>query len=288
MRRLDMGVASYRNPDNLGQTLASIEGTGATDWRCWIVHNPSPGDDATLKVIEQALARDRRFVFVPMPENRGYAGAVNKLFELAETEYIAYLDNDVEILTPGWDEQLCCYLDRFHEIGMIFPNGGAYQIPRGNYSEIMWAAGFAWVINRLCMSETGKFDEYIGHQNEADYALRVRMAGWKCAAAPEVQVRHHATATNDPASIERINRGVREFVDKWCGYFCGKSFNYHSPNVLRWEDWPPNALYLEEYWKMKPELQGLNAVPDTRTLDGREYDLIRVPRYKDFYRNRIV
>ncbi len=97
---------------------------------------------------------------------------------------------------------------------------------------------------------------------------------------------HNATATNDPSSIERINRGVVQFVDKWNRYFNGKNFNYHSSNVTRWEDWPPNALYLEEYWRMK--LPGLNANPEVATIDGREYDLIKVPRFKDYYRCRII
>jgi GT2 family glycosyltransferase len=136
------------------------------------------------------------------------------------------------------------------------------------------------------MKDTGDFDESLGHQEEADYALRLRMAGWKCATAPEVMVSHNATATNDPAATERIGRGVVNWVNKWCKYFGGKNLNYHSPNVLRWEDWPPNALYLEEYWK--PKLPALNDNPQTVTLDGREYDLIKTPKYSGFYRGRII
>jgi GT2 family glycosyltransferase len=227
-----------------------------------------------------------RFQTIWLPLNEGYAGAVNQILNAATTEYIAYLDNDAEITTQGWDETLCGYLDRFHEIGMIFPGGGAYQIDRGAYTEVQWGVGFCWVLSRLCMSEKGLFDAAIGHQNECDYAMRVRMAGYKCAAAPEVSVQHMATSTNDPASNERIAKGVREFVDKWCKYFCGKNINYHSANVLRWEDWPPNALYMEEYWKLRDP--SLNVSPQVVTMDGREYDLIRVPRFKDFYRGRII
>ena len=112
------------------------------------------------------------------------------------------------------------------------------------------------------------------------------MAGYKCAALRQVQVGHDATATNNPASIERINRGVVRWVDKHNRYFNGKNFHYHSPNVTRFEDWPPNALYLEEYFKAK--LPGLNDAPEVVNIDGREYDLIRVPRFKEFYRGRII
>lgn len=289
MRRLDIGTASYRNPNKLDAMLRSIETHAGTDWRCFIIHNPSAFDSdeqAVRAVITGAVNRSARFVPVWLETNRGYSGAINELFQCAETEYIAYLDNDAEVLTARWDEKLCSYLDRFHEIGMVFPNGGPYPIARGPYTEVMWGVGYAFVINRLAMKDTGHFDTTIGHQNEADYAMRLRMAGWKCAAVPEIQVAHHAAATNDPAAIERINRGVVEFVNKWNRYFNGKNFTYHSPNVTRWEDWPPNSLYLEEYWRL--QLPQLNTAPEVVTLDGRDYDLIRVPRFKDFYRNRII
>ena len=140
----------------------------------------------------------------------------------------------------------------------------------------------------MAQKEVGYFDNEIGHQNECDYCMRVRMAGWKCAAATEVVVSHDASQTNEqsPESIERISKGVVEFVNKWNRYFNGANYNYHSANVTRWEDWPPNALYLEEYWKLR--IGGLNDNPEVMLLDGREYDLIKVPRYKGFYRGRII
>ena len=284
-RRLDIGIASYGASAKLTRTLSTLRDTAHADWRCWIIDNPGP-DPRTRGVVAEFAAMDPRFVPVLLDENTGYAGAVSKLFAIAETEYIAYADNDVVFLTPGWDEILCSYLDRFHEIGIVFPGGGAAPIERGAYTEVMWAAGFCWVVSRLCMSATGGFDTSLGHQEEADYCLRLRMAGWRCAAAPEVAVEHDATASNDPKSIERITLGVVNFVNKWCRYFGGKNLNYHSPNVLRWEDWPPNALYLEEYWQRK--LPGLNASPEVLHDGGFDYDLIRVPRRSGFYRGRVV
>jgi GT2 family glycosyltransferase len=285
MRRLDIGVASYRNAEKLRRTLDSIRRQSVTDWRCFVIHNPSEGDEDARSVIA-AMTEDPRFVPVLLRENVGYAGAVNALIARAQTEYLAYCDNDIEILTPGWDEAFASYLDRFHEIGMIFPNGGAYEIPRGSYREILWGVGFCWAFNRMVATEAGSFDAEIGHQEEADYCQRVRMAGWKCAAAPEIRVAHHASSTSDPASLERINRGVVNWVNKWNRYFNGKNYHYHHPNVTRFEDWPPNALYLEEYWKLR--CPDLNRQPGTALLDGREYDLIRVPRMKGFYRDRII
>ena len=98
----------------------------------------------------------------------------------------------------------------------MFPNGGAYPINRGNYMEIMWGVGFCWGINRLAMKDTGLFDEAIGHQNEPDWCMRLRMAGWRCAALPGVQVRHDAAATNDPLTDrahQSRGRRIRQQVE---------------------------------------------------------------------------
>lgn len=287
MRRLDIGIAAYRDGTKLAKAVACLKAQSTTDWRLLIVDNPG-ANLTTRPLIERLCAEDSRITGRFLPENVGYAGAVNEILNWATTENIAYLDHDAYVQTRGWDEQLCFCLDRFHEIGMVFPNGGAYPINRGEYTEVMWGVGFAWVINRLCLSDTGPFDQTLGHQEEADYALRVRMAGWKCAALPSVSVQHDATATNDPAALERISRGVVRWVNKWTAYFGGKKINYHSTNVIRWEDWPPNALYLEEYWGAQPALKSLNDNPQVVILDGREYDLIRVPRLKGFYRARII
>jgi hypothetical protein len=112
------------------------------------------------------------------------------------------------------------------------------------------------------------------------------MAGYKCAALPAVKIAHDATASTNPEANERIARGVVNWVNKWCAYFCGKNINYYSPNCMRWEDWPPNALYLEEWWKRK--LGGINDQPEELDVDGAKYDLIKVPRHSGFYRGRII
>jgi glycosyltransferase involved in cell wall biosynthesis len=294
MRRLDIGICAWKDVGKLARAVAAIRQHSVTDWRLLIVDN-SPDDSPTRPLIAKFCAEDSRITARLMDDNVGYAGAVNAITEWSTTEYTAYLDHDAYVMTPGWDETLAGYLDRFHEIGMIFPGSGAYPIPRGVYTECMWTPGFCWMVSRLCwadMKADGRtangefFDTTLGHQEEADAALRVRLAGYKCAGAPEVRVMHDATATSNPANQERISRGVVNWVNKWCQYFGGKHLNYHSTNVIRWEDW--NALYFEEFWKQNPALQGLNDNPEVVTLNGAEYDLIRVPRLKGFYRGRIV
>ena len=289
MTELDIGIASYGSHEKLKRTISSLQSNSAMDWRCFVIDNPGP-DPKTRPLIERIAAKDKRIIPVFLDRNVGYAGAVNYLLRRVTSEpgwsKVAYCDNDVIIETAAWDQILGHHLDAHPEIGMVFPNEGAYGMKGDGFTEIMWGVGFCWMTTRQVITEVGVFDEQIGHQNECDYCLRVRMSGYKCAAVPEVSVHHDAVASSDPAARERINKGVVEFVDKWNQYFCGKGQGYHSPNVLRWEDWPPNALYLERWWKER--LPELNDNPETMVSDGRDYDLIRVPRLEMFYRGRIV
>jgi glycosyltransferase involved in cell wall biosynthesis len=295
-RRLDIGIASYRAPESLQRTITSIQQHSVCDITIHVIHNPSDGDDRTREIICQAVAGDSRIVPHWLPVNIGYAGAVNALCQIAGTEYIAYCDNDIQVQTYGWDEALCAKLDAFHEVGLIYPNGGAYPIERGPYTEVLWSPGFCWIMTRLCMSDLahdGKtalgevFDTTLGHQEEADVAQRIRMAGYRCASLSSVTVQHDASATNDPASVERISRGVVAWVDKWNRYFNGRNFHYHSPNVTRFEDWPPQALYLEEFWRAHLPVS-FNVDAETVEIAGHRRDIIKVLRWPDMYRNRII
>lgn len=286
MRRIDFGIASYENPDMLAQTLQHLISNSVSDWRCLVVDNLSP-DPRVREIISEYAANHPQIIPKFMEENTGYAGAVNEILNWAETDYIVYVDNDAHVKTHGWDELMAGYLDRAHELGMVFSSKwGAYEIPRTNYVEVLWSIGCFWMLKRLAMADVGLFDESLGHQEEVDFQTRLRLKGWKFATVKEVDVQHFANASSSPAAQERIGQGVVRWMNKWEEYFCGKGMSYHSPNVLRFEDWPINAIYLEEWYSQR--LPGLNADPEVVNIGGREYDLIKVPRFRNYYRNRII
>ncbi len=283
-------MASYgSDPSKLITAVQSIQQHSTTDWRLFVIHNPSPGDEATKEALGKLASEDKRIEPVWQDVNIGYAGAVNLLSAAGTTEYLAWCDHDISVQTPGWDEKLCSYLDRFHELGIIFPNWGHYAVPRGPYHEVLWAAGFCWVIPRMAQRKAGLFDTTLGHHEEVDYCTRIRLEGYLLACAPEIQVLHQESSTRSPDSQERIAAGVVRWMDKQCAYFCGKNTSYHSPNVLRVLDWNTHAQHMEEWFKLQPQLRGLNDNPESVKLDdGSEWDLIRVPRPKGFYRGRII
>jgi GT2 family glycosyltransferase len=286
--RIDFGIASYQNPDRLDMALQCLRDMSTSDWRCLVVDNNSP-DPAVRAVIRKHQMAESRIIPLFLDENLGYVGAVNTILEWAETPNVAYIDNDAYIQTPGWDMKMAEMHEANSELAMIFPNGGTYPIQRPRYLEVLWGVGFCWMMKRGRFGEIGGFDTEIGHQEEVDYQTRLRLAGWRMAAIPEIAVRHDSFSSRNPAAQERINQGVVNWVNKWNKYFTGQT-NYHSPNVLRYEDWPTNAIYIEEYLQSRGELAGLNDNPETifSPALGREVDLIRVPRWQHMYRGRII
>jgi GT2 family glycosyltransferase len=306
--RVDVGVASFGNPEKLDRALASIRAMSTTAWRCLVFDNPHPDDDIREKtrlVIVRHASEDPNIVPYSSPTNVGYVGAVNHLFAWAEhVECIAYMDNDAEVLTPGWDAQMVALLREHREIGIVFPNSGGYPIPHDGYEEVLWAAGFCWMTTRQAAEKARwhhsyklthaalhepppYFDPSLGHHEEVDFVTRLRLCGYTAAALPSIRVAHHESATRDPASQERITLGVQRWVTKWNRYFCGEGVDYFSKQVTRHEDWLPSALYLERFWKQHLG-DDFNATPETRMVGGVERDLCRVPRFPGLYRGRIV
>lgn len=288
MKPLDIGIASWQSPDKLDTTLTLLRQNTTGEWRVFVIDNNSP-DPLVKDVINKHAQQDGRVVPVYLTENVGYVGAVNKLFEIATTQYVAYCDNDAYVYSHGWNEIMMDLLERHHELAMIFPPiGTAYPIQRPDYTEILWGLGCFWMINKIRADEVGGFDTTLGHQEEVDFQMRLRLNGWKCAVTTDVHVVHQAVSSNNPEAKERINQGIINWVNKWNKYFNGPHVNYFSNNVTRFEDWPINALYIEEWFKLQPEYTNFNANAETITVQGREYDLVKVPRYPYLYRDRII
>jgi GT2 family glycosyltransferase len=317
-RRLDIGVSSYRNPEKLKKTLESIEANSHTDWRCFVIHNPSDDHEGNQAagIIRAASFSNQRIAPKFLPANVRYAGAVNKLFDLAETSYVAYLDNDIEILTPGWDERLCTILDRHPEVAQVFPGDGHYGFHNGKYRECLWSAGYAWVAQVEAVKKSwfegpwvwralymgddrgkwGALDHTLGHHEEVDLMIRLRLAGYQLACDPGVSILHHQTATNDPAAAKRIHAGVVRWMEKWNRYFCGDALKYpnpdpdsgegYDPRSLQYTDWPPVQLYLER-WTLA-QLPDWNARPRIVVTSAGEMEAIEVLKPKGSHVGRAI
>lgn len=314
-RRVDIGIASYGNSAKLAATLESIVKHSVTDWLCFIVDNPGP-DPETRPLIERYVLGDRRFHAQFLDTNVGYAGAVNHFMARSMTDAdMIYCDNDIEISTHGWDRALLQVLDDNPECAQVFPGYGHYGFFNGRYHECLWNAGYCWAAKKSAFvklldkefpnrgmgyhpGERGwPMDITLGHHEEVDLMIRLRMAGFTIGAQPDVHVTHHATTTNSPESEKRIHMGVVRWMNKWNRYFNGDILTYPNPDpdsgekydvrATRYTDWPPCALYLERF--TLNNFPDWNAAPRTVDIPGvGEMDAVEILKPKGCYVGRAI
>ena len=92
MSKVSVIIPSYNLGNYLPETLKSVMDQSFEDWECLVVENGST--DGSLSLLNQFCAQDKRIIPVVFTENQGVAAARNRGLELAEGEFILFLDAD--------------------------------------------------------------------------------------------------------------------------------------------------------------------------------------------------
>ena len=176
------------------------------------------------------------------PEPFNFSRAVNKGIALASGDLILLLNNDIEVIEPGWlREMACCfaypgtgivgarllYPDRtIQHAGVIvgfgnyaghwfvgksqnFPGPMARLHVRQSLSAV---TGACMLISRDCLEKTGPFDEkfFAVAYNDIDFCLRAGQQGYRVVWTPFATLIHHESASRGSdekaANVERFQR----------------------------------------------------------------------------------
>lgn len=182
-----------------------------------------------------------------------YSAINNWAARQARGEYLLFLNNDIEIISPDWLEQLVMYA-QFPENGAVggklyYPDGTVQHagviigiggvaghahkyFPReayGYFSRLVLAQNVSAVtaamllIRREVFEAVSGFDERLAVAfNDVDFCLRVREAGYRNIFNPEAEAWHYESKSRGKEySREKLARfeGERKvFYDRWGGY----------------------------------------------------------------------
>ncbi len=219
-------LVNYRSPlEMLERCLNSIFDTaGDVPVRVILIDNAS-GDG----VLEQAVERFPQLVTIRMPDNPGFAAAVNRGLAEAVEPYVLMLNTDA-VLKPGALSLMIEALEAeppdcagvapkmmssSHEgiidaIGTVMPrNGASYnrgigQCDLGQYDERDEVAGvcFGAALIRRALFEPGSvgplYEGYFLYFEDSDWCMRALSRGFRLITVPEAQVLHlHSGVTRN-------------------------------------------------------------------------------------------
>ena len=250
---IDICLLSYNRPETLKRTINSLFSNTVGSFNLTIVDNGSTDTDTIdfLKSLEKNKVK-----VIYNEKNLGLSRGVNQGLEQAKNKYIVRMDNDAVVLTKNWDNIFYNFMENHTEVGMVCPTT-MKGINRGDYFEVKWALGFFFMFRKEIFDIIGGYCEKISHQQEADYAIRVRMAGWKVAAYDKVVLSHNHPNNPNENQIEKdkfLHRGCIEFEEKWGKYFIGKNYTYYSIPKMFFDDIPINRFFMRELVENDPEL----------------------------------
>jgi GT2 family glycosyltransferase len=280
-------IIATRDRASLLQTTLHglLADTSYTPMEVLILDNGSR-EPATRRLFE-SLASDSRVRVLPAPGPFNWSALNNQGARAARGEILLLLNNDVEIISPGWLGELVAHavhpgigaagarlLYPDHTIqhaGLsIDPTGCFCHVLRGAPADDPGPAG-TFVVPRSVAAVTGaclairrKLFFAVGGLeestlgvtgNDIDLCLRLRAAGHRVVYAPaSVLVHHEASSRGHDTSPAQWARVVaeRDYLRGQWGEMAGRD-PYLSPNLclLRWRpalDAPRNVIAKAEFW----------------------------------------
>ena len=227
-------IPNMDHVDDLKKCVDSItEKSTWTRWEIVIVENNSKNDE-TFDYYRSIEDRPEiRIVTWEGPFN--FSGICNRGAEAAKGDYILLLNNDIQVITPDWLEQMLMFAQRkdvgavgamlyypddtIQHAGVILGIGGVAghshkYFQRGEYgyaSRLTIAQNLSGVTAACCMIPTRVWEEVGGLDesfavafNDVDLCLRIRKAGYLIVWTPYAELYH----------FESKSRGLEDTTEK--------------------------------------------------------------------------
>lgn len=251
--------------DDLSRCVESIINLSTYDnYEIVIVENNS--ETAEIRTYYEEISRHPRVQVVEYKGNFNYSKINNFGVQYAKGEYLLLLNNDTEVITPDWMEELLMYAMR-KDVGVVgaklyYPDKtiqhagiviglGAhrtaghthYRIPEANVGymgklcyaqDVTAVTGACMMVSKALYEELGGLDEsFTVALNDVDFCLRVREKGLLNIFTPFAELYHYESKSR--GSDKKDDRALRyqqesdRFRVKWADALA-KGDPYYNPN----------------------------------------------------------
>lgn len=178
------------NSDLTTDAVKSLQAKASQHVEIVLIDNGSTPDESCLL---RALLPN---VYLRYSNVLGYPAAVNRGIQVSAGQYVALCNNDTEMLTDGWDEQLIQALSSQADmVSPVFDYVGNMDQLVGNSHERHEARVLFFVMvlcNRRLFKQVGLLDERfgLGNSEDIDLSARIVRAGGRLWIEPAVEVHH--------------------------------------------------------------------------------------------------
>ena len=263
-------IPNCDHTEDLRKCLTSIfEKTTYPNYEIIIAENNSKTPEIFQYYEEIAAQHDNvRVVYWDSPFN--YPAINNFAAGFAEGQHLLLLNNDIEVITPDWIQEMLMYSQR-SDVGAVgaklyYPNdtiqhggvilgigGVAGHVFTGsdrsfigylgklvtvqNYSCVTAAC---MMLRRSVFQEVGGLDPAFAVAfNDVDLCMRIRKAGYLIVWTPFAELYHYESKTrgleNTPEKEERFDREVELFRQRWSAELAAGD-PYYNPNLTLTRD----------------------------------------------------
>lgn len=236
--------------EELGVCINSIlEKTTYSNYEIVIVENNSKKKE-TFEYYKK-LIENEKIKVIYYPENKfNYSKIINFGVKHCNGEYIMQLNNDTELITHNWLEELLGYAQRkdigavgvklyypdntIQHDGVIIGIGGVgghilKNLPKGEkayFSRESFVQNFS-AVTAACIISRREIYEEVGYMdenfevafNDLDFCLKVRKAGYLIVTDPFVELIHYESKSrgyeDTPEKIKRFQGEIERFQNKW-------------------------------------------------------------------------
>ncbi len=229
-----------------------------------IVENNST-DPETFAYYEK-IQKEFEFVHVVTWEREFNYSAINNFgVSFAKGEYLLFLNNDTELINPDSIKEMLGYCQRedvgitgvrllysddtIQHAGVVVGFGGIaghtfiglHKAESSYFNQAMCARNYSAVTAACMMSKRSLFDKVGGFSedlavafNDIDYCMKIRSLNKLVVYAPYALFYHYESKSrgleDTPEKVERFNREIRKFSEKWPDILRDGD-PYYNPNL---------------------------------------------------------